>query len=116
MLTRGLAVVTALVLLAGAVAPAQSTYMPVSEVRPGMVGTGRTVFEGDTLYAQSEVIETRPARSRPAMGIVKLRTTGFNQDGTTVIEFLLGPGSSYVHGAQFFVDGGYDASSRPTQF
>jgi hypothetical protein len=49
MLTRGLAVVTALVLLAGAVAPAQSTYMPVSEVRPGMVGIGRTVFEGDRL-------------------------------------------------------------------
>jgi itaconyl-CoA hydratase len=46
------------------------------------------VFEGDTLYAQSEVVEARPSRSRPAMGIVKLRTTGFNQDGVTVIEFL----------------------------
>ena len=49
MLTRGLAVLTALVLVAGAVAPAQSNYMAVSEVRPGMVGTGRTVFEGDRL-------------------------------------------------------------------
>ena len=49
MLTRGLAVLTALVFVAGAVAPAQSNYMPVSEVRPGMVGTGRTVFEGDRL-------------------------------------------------------------------
>src|SRR6187455_2209042 len=49
MLTRGLAVLTALVFVAGAVAPAQSTYMAVSEVRPGMVGTGRTVFEGDRL-------------------------------------------------------------------
>ena len=49
MLTRGLAVLTALVVVAGAVAPAQSTYMAVSEVRPGMVGTGRTVFEGDRL-------------------------------------------------------------------
>lgn len=46
------------------------------------------VYEGDTLYAQSVVIETRPSRSRPAMGIVKLRTVGFNQDGVTVIEFL----------------------------
>ncbi|MFL6210064.1 MAG: MaoC family dehydratase [Pyrinomonadaceae bacterium] len=46
------------------------------------------VFEGDTLYAQSEVVEARLSRSRPAMGIVKLRTMGFNQDGVTVIEFF----------------------------
>jgi itaconyl-CoA hydratase len=46
------------------------------------------VFEGDTIYAQSEVVEMRPSQSRPTMGIVKLRTTGFNQDGGTVIEFL----------------------------
>ena len=46
------------------------------------------VFEGDTIYAQSEVMEVRPSQSRPAMGIVKLRTTGFNQAGVTVIEFL----------------------------
>jgi acyl dehydratase len=46
------------------------------------------VFEGDTLYAQSEVLEARPSQSRPTMGIVKLRTIGFNQEGVTVIEFL----------------------------
>lgn len=34
----------------------------------------------------------------------------------TVIEFLLGRGAAYVHGALFFVDGGSDAMSRPTQF
>jgi len=45
------------------------------------------VLEGDTLYAQSEVLEVRASKSRPAMGIVKIRTTGFNQDGVTVIEF-----------------------------
>lgn len=45
------------------------------------------VFEGDTLYAHSEVLEKRESRSRPAMGIVKFRTTGVNQDGVTVIEF-----------------------------
>src|SRR5215472_11215834 len=46
------------------------------------------VFEGDTIYAHSEVLETRESRSRPTMGIVKVRTTGCNQDGVTVIEFL----------------------------
>jgi itaconyl-CoA hydratase len=45
------------------------------------------LFEGDTLYAESEVLETRPSRSRPNVGIVRLKTTGYNQDGVTVIEF-----------------------------
>ncbi len=45
------------------------------------------VFEGDTLYAESEVVEARGSRSRPAMGIVRVRTTGVNQAGTVVIEF-----------------------------
>jgi itaconyl-CoA hydratase len=46
------------------------------------------VFEGDTIYAQSEVVDTRESKSRPHMGIVKVRTTGFNQEGTVVIQFL----------------------------
>lgn len=46
------------------------------------------VFEGDTIYAQSEVLEARESKSRPSVGIVKLRTTGFKQDGTVVITFL----------------------------
>jgi acyl dehydratase len=45
------------------------------------------VFEGDTLYARSEVLEARPSNSRPTAGIVRVRTTGYNQDGTVVIEF-----------------------------
>ena len=45
------------------------------------------VFEGDTLYSQSEVLSARPSRSRPALGIVEVRTTGFNQDGIVVIVF-----------------------------
>jgi acyl dehydratase len=45
------------------------------------------VFEGDTLYSQSEVLETRESQSRPHAGIVSVKTTGLNQEGTTVIEF-----------------------------
>lgn len=45
------------------------------------------VFAGDTIYAQSEVLETRPSSSRPGQGIVRIKTTGYNQDGTVVIEF-----------------------------
>lgn len=45
------------------------------------------VFEGDTIYSQSEVLHTRESRSRPNVGIVTVRTTGYNQDGTAVITF-----------------------------
>lgn len=45
------------------------------------------VFEGDTIYARSEVLETRESKSRPNAGIVRVRTTGINQNGTPVIEF-----------------------------
>jgi len=45
------------------------------------------VFEGDTIYARSEVLDTRESKSRPTVGIVRVKTTGVNQDGTAVIEF-----------------------------
>ena len=45
------------------------------------------VFEGDTIYSQSEVLATRPSKGRPNVGVVTVHTTGFNQDGTVVIEF-----------------------------
>jgi len=45
------------------------------------------VFEGDTIYARSEVLETRESKSRPKVGIVRVKTTGVNQDAVTVIEF-----------------------------
>jgi itaconyl-CoA hydratase len=45
------------------------------------------VFEGDTVYSRSEVLEARASGSRKNVGIVTVRTIGFNQDGTEVISF-----------------------------
>jgi len=45
------------------------------------------VFEGDTIYAESEVLSTRESKSRPHMGIVQVRTRGYKQDGTVVITY-----------------------------
>ena len=45
------------------------------------------VFAGDTIYAESQVLEVRPSKSRPGQGIVRVRTRGFNQDDVTVLEF-----------------------------
>jgi acyl dehydratase len=45
------------------------------------------VFEGDTIYAQTEVLSVRESKSRPHQGIVEVKTTGFKQDGTVVMTF-----------------------------
>ena len=46
------------------------------------------LFEGDTVYSRSEVLEKRESKSRPNVGIVRVKTTGFKQDGLIVIEFF----------------------------
>ncbi|MGA2992087.1 MAG: MaoC family dehydratase [Candidatus Korobacteraceae bacterium] len=46
------------------------------------------VFDGDTIYSQSEVLEKRESKSRPNVGIVKVKTTGYNQEGKVVITFI----------------------------
>jgi itaconyl-CoA hydratase len=45
------------------------------------------VFEGDTIYSRSEVLEARESKSRENVGVVRVRTTGVNQEGTEVITF-----------------------------
>jgi itaconyl-CoA hydratase len=45
------------------------------------------VFEGDTIYSSSEVLDVRESKSRPNVGIVRVRTTCVNQERTPVIEF-----------------------------
>jgi itaconyl-CoA hydratase len=46
------------------------------------------LFEGDTVRSKSEVLETRESKSRPNVGIVRVKTTGLNQHGKPVIEFM----------------------------
>ena len=45
------------------------------------------LFEGDTVRSKSEVLDTRESKSRPNVGIVRVKTTGMNQRGAAVIEF-----------------------------
>ena len=45
------------------------------------------VFEGDTIYSQSEVLEKRESKSRKNVGIVTVKTTGYNQEGKVVATF-----------------------------
>lgn len=64
-----------------------------SALRPagGILGLGvdeirwpRPVRPGDELRVESEVLEMRSSESRPAQGIVKVRTTTFNQENEPV--------------------------------
>ncbi len=45
------------------------------------------VFEGDTIYSRSKVLDKRSSRSRTNVGIVTVATEGFNQDGAIVISY-----------------------------
>jgi len=45
------------------------------------------VFDGDTLYSESEVLQKRLSQSRPDNGILTIRTRGLNQEGVTVCEY-----------------------------
>lgn len=45
------------------------------------------VFVGDTLYAESIVLELRESKSRPYTGIVKCHTRGLNQDGDVCVSW-----------------------------
>src|SRR5262249_31151970 len=44
------------------------------------------VFHGDTLFAETEVLEVRESRSKPDRGTVKVHTRVLNQDGTLAAE------------------------------
>ena len=44
------------------------------------------VFHGDTLYAESEVLEKRDAEDRDDAGVVTFRVTGHNQDDEQVLQ------------------------------
>ena len=53
----------------------------------GILGVGfdelswpRAVRPGDELHAKSEVLEVRPSKSKPDRGMIRVRTTTFNQN------------------------------------
>ncbi len=68
-----------------------------SEYRParGTIGLGfedlrwpQPLIPGDELRIETEILETRPSRSRPGWGLLKMRTRTFNQNGEIVQELI----------------------------
>jgi acyl dehydratase len=57
----------------------------------GILGVGfdelswpRPVRPGDELHAKSEILELRPSKSRPDRGLIRVRTTTYNQNNEAV--------------------------------
>ncbi len=46
------------------------------------------VFHGDTIYAESEIIDKRESKSRPDAGIVSFETRAYNQDNNLIMSFI----------------------------
>jgi len=44
------------------------------------------VYHGDTIYAETEVLDKRESKSNPERGIVRLKQVGRNQNGVVVVE------------------------------
>ncbi len=42
------------------------------------------VFHGDTIYAETTILDKRPSKSRPGEGIVTFEHTGLNQNGDVI--------------------------------
>jgi acyl dehydratase len=68
-----------------------------SEFKPagGIIGAGveelrwpRPTRPGDVLRVESEILEIRPSKSRPEIGLIKIRNTTLNQNGEPVQIFV----------------------------
>jgi acyl dehydratase len=71
--------------------------MADGEFKPagGIIGVGfdelswqRPVRPGDELYAKSEILEVRPSKSRNDRGLIRVRTTTYNQNDEAVQSFV----------------------------
>lgn len=46
----------------------------------------RPTFHGDTIYAETEVLEKRESKSKPDRGVVRFKHWGRNQKGQLIVE------------------------------
>lgn len=58
----------------------------ITELGYDDVAFTKPVFHGDTLYAESEVLEKHDAEDREDAGVVTFRVTGHNQDDEQVLQ------------------------------
>lgn len=64
---------------------ADMTGSAIANLGYDSVAFERPLFPGDSLYAESEILEKRESASKPDRGIVAIETRGFNQNKDRVI-------------------------------
>ncbi len=73
-------------LVVGLTVPELTEGTIVATVGYDRVVSPQPVFHGDTIYAETEVLDKRDSKSRPEVGIVRFKHRGRKSDGTIVIE------------------------------
>jgi itaconyl-CoA hydratase len=73
--------------LVGGMSVADTSQNAIANLGWDKIRLTAPVFVGDTLYAESRVIEKRESRSRPNQGIVRIETTGRKADGTVFMTY-----------------------------
>lgn len=64
---------------------ADTTGKAIANLGYESVAFERPLFPGDSLYAESEVLEKRESASKPDRGIVAIETRGYNQNKERII-------------------------------
>ena len=62
----------------------QTTGLALLEVEKKVLAP---VFAGDTIHAETRVLEVKESKSKPDRGVVTVETKGFNQEGEEVCYF-----------------------------
>ena len=63
------------------------SYKAIANLGWDKVRLTAPVFAGDTLYAESEVLDVHESKSRPTQGVVTVKTTGRKADGTVFMTY-----------------------------
>ena len=79
------AVDTLIFSLAVGMSVADTSGKAVANLGFDIVTFERPMFAGDSLYAESEVLDKRESSSKPDRGIVHIETRAFNQNGDRVL-------------------------------
>jgi len=75
-----------LALLAG-MTVRDSSQNTIANLGWGDIKIPKPVFVGDTIYAETEVLEMRLSKSRAKTGIIKFKQTGFNQNNEIIMTY-----------------------------
>jgi itaconyl-CoA hydratase len=64
-----------------------TSYRSIANLEWEYIKLPNPVFHGDTLYAETEILNKRESKSKPDRGIVHMETRAYNQRGELVMEY-----------------------------